>query len=65
MKSSIFSELQCFSSFLGIRANFRKKFKTILISKAVDKRSNNFQENHNYWMPTISYQAKLFHASGL
>ena len=65
MISSIFSELQCFSSFLRIQENFPKKLKTIVISKPVDERSNNFQENHNLWMPTIWYQAKLFHSSGL
>ena len=48
---------------LRIRENFEKK--TIVISKPVDERSNNFQENHSLWMPTIRYQAKLFHSSGL
>ena len=65
MKSSILSELWCFSSFLRIQENFRKKLKTIVISKPVDERSNNFQENHSLWVPTIWYQAKLFHSPGL
>ena len=44
---------------------FEKKLKTTVISKPVDERSNNFQENHNLWMSTIWYQAKFFHSSGL
>ena len=54
-----------FSSFLRIQENFLKKLKAAVISKPVDERSNNFQESHNLWIPTISYQAKLFHSSGL
>ena len=65
LKSSIFSELQCFPSFLRIQENFRNKLKTIVISKTVDERSNNFQENHSLWLPTIWYQAKLFHSSSM
>ena len=53
MKSSMFPELQGFYSFLRIKENFQKKLKTIVISKPVDERSNNFQENHSLWMPTI------------
>ena len=44
---------------------FRKKIKTIVISKPVDERSNNFQENHSSWIATIWLQAKLFYSSGL
>ena len=65
MKFSIFLDLQCFSSFSRSQENFRKKIKTIVISKPVDERSNNFQENHSLWMPTIWYQAKFFHSAGL
>ena len=65
--SEIFNifRITVFFFFLRIQENFRKKLKTIVISKPVDKRSNNFQENHSLWMPTIWYQAKLFHSSGL
>ena len=44
---------------------FQKKLKTLVNSKPLDKRANNFLENHSLWMPTIWYQAKLFHSSGL
>ena len=37
MKSSILSELQCFSSFLRIQENFQKKLKTIVISMTKDQ----------------------------
>ena len=33
-----------FSSFLRIQENFRKKLKSIIISKPRDERSNNFEE---------------------
>ena len=41
---------------------FVEKLKTIVISKPVDERSNNFQGNHSLCMPTIWYQANLFHS---
>ena len=54
------------SYFLRIQENFRAKFKTTVISKPVDERSNNFKENHSLFMSTIWYPAtKLFHSSGL
>ena len=31
------------SSFLSMQENFRKQLKTVIISKPVDERSNNFQ----------------------
>ena len=65
--SEIFNifRITVFLFFLRIQKNFRKKLKTIVISKPVDERSNNFQENHSLWMPTIWYQAKLFNSSSL
>ena len=47
IKSSIFSELHGFSSFLRIQENLRKRLKTVVISKLLDQRSNNFQENRS------------------
>ena len=55
----------CFSSFSRIQEKFSKKLKTIVISKLFDVTWNNFEENHSLWMPTISYQAKVCHSSGL
>ena len=65
--SEIFNifRITVFFCFLGIRGNFRRKLKTIVISKLVDERSNNFQGNHSLWLPTKWYQAKRFHSSGL
>ena len=36
-----------FSSFSRIQENFRKKLKAVVISKPLDERSKNFQENHS------------------
>ena len=48
LKSSIFSELQCFASFLRIQENFRKKLKTIVISKSSTKDQIIFKETIVY-----------------
>ena len=45
--------------------NSRKFLLRIVITKPLDERSNNFQENQRLTMPTIWYQAKLFRSSGL
>ena len=61
----MFSDLQCFSSLLRIQETFRKKLKTIAVSKPGHERSNKFQENHSLWMPAIWYQAKFSDSFGL
>ena len=37
-----------------------EKLETIVNSKPVDKKSNNFQENHSLWMPTIGIKQNPF-----
>ena len=62
---NIFRITVFFFFFKNSRKFSKKKLKTIVISKPVDERSNNFQENHSLWMPTTWHQGKLFHSSGL
>ena len=65
--SEIFNNFRItvFFFFLGIQENFLKQLKIIVISKPVDERSNNFQENHSLWMPTVWYEANPFHPSNI
>ena len=56
---NIFRITVFFFFFENSRKFSKKKLKTTVISKPVDKRSSGFQENHSLWMPTIWYQAKL------
>ena len=62
---NIFRITVFFFLFKNSRKFSTKNLKTILISIPVDERSNNFTENHNLRVPTIWYQAKLFHSSDL
>ena len=62
---NIFRIAVFFFFFKNTRKFSKKKLRTILISKPVDERPDNFQENHSLWIPTIWYQAKLFQSSGL
>ena len=44
VKSSIFSELECFSFLLGIQAKFKENETTIVSPKVYDETWNNSQE---------------------
>ena len=61
MKASIFSKLECFSSFSRTQEKISIKFKTVTVSKLFDQTWNNFQENNSLWMCTIGYQTKVCH----